>query len=118
MGSISAVGIALDGARVSPPDSSVGRREALACRRSCPHLQKVGGLAGEQFLPLWHMHRSFIVSSANGSGCGIVDVLLLRLRGLMFERRPGFFRAEDAPSPARRADGRVKWFNATKGFGF
>jgi CspA family cold shock protein len=36
----------------------------------------------------------------------------------MFERRPGFFRAEDAPSPARRADGKVKWFNATKGFGF
>jgi CspA family cold shock protein len=36
----------------------------------------------------------------------------------MFERRPGFFRADVAQSPARRADGKVKWFNATKGFGF
>ena len=36
----------------------------------------------------------------------------------MFERRPGFFRADDAQQPARRADGKVKWFNATKGFGF
>jgi CspA family cold shock protein len=36
----------------------------------------------------------------------------------MFERRPGFFRADDAQQPARRADGKVKWFNPTKGFGF
>ncbi|MBX6369422.1 MAG: cold shock domain-containing protein [Rhodospirillales bacterium] len=36
----------------------------------------------------------------------------------MFERRPGFFRADDAQQAARRVDGKVKWFNATKGFGF
>lgn len=34
----------------------------------------------------------------------------------MFERRPGFFR-DDAPS-GRRVDARVKWFSASKGFGF
>ena len=34
----------------------------------------------------------------------------------MYDRRPGFFR-DDIP-PGRRVDAKVKWFNASKGFGF
>lgn len=32
-------------------------------------------------------------------------------------RRPGFFR-NDEPQTGRRVEGKVKWFNAAKGFGF
>ncbi|HEV2099372.1 MAG TPA: cold shock domain-containing protein [Stellaceae bacterium] len=37
-------------------------------------------------------------------------------RGTMLERRPGFFRQDTLPG--RRAQGKVKWFDAGKGFGF
>jgi CspA family cold shock protein len=37
-------------------------------------------------------------------------------RGTMYDRRPGFFR-EDTP-PGRVIEAKVKWFNASKGFGF
>src|SRR5688500_3508500 len=39
-------------------------------------------------------------------------------RGTMYDRRPGFFREDTPPVPGRRVDATVKWFNASKGFGF
>ncbi len=35
----------------------------------------------------------------------------------MYDRRPDFFSEEEMP-PGRRVDATVKWFNASKGFGF
>jgi CspA family cold shock protein len=36
----------------------------------------------------------------------------------MYDRRPAFFREDTPPVPGRRVDATVKWFNASKGFGF
>ena len=36
----------------------------------------------------------------------------------MYDHPPGFFREDTPPVPGRRVDATVKWFNASKGFGF
>src|SRR5579864_6024528 len=36
----------------------------------------------------------------------------------MYDRRPDFFREENPQPATRQVDATVKWFNASKGFGF